>query len=137
VLRPIASRRAARVVTTLITALVLAAPTAHATSEVATHPEATTFPGSACPPNSLCMYRDYNFKGGGVALTRDRGARSFLHPDLRFNDQMSSWSNDSGIECAWYKNTDFTGDSHPMRDGFRVNLPRRQNDQASSAHCDL
>ncbi|TYB40130.1 peptidase inhibitor family I36 protein [Actinomadura chibensis] len=130
----------ARITTAL--ASVLAVPASAAVFAVpasaAAHPEATTFTGSNCPANSLCMYRDFNYRGGGVALTRGKGARDFRHPDLNFNDQMSSWSNDSGVLCYWYEHDDYRsepGQDHPMKNGYRVNLTSSENDTASSARC--
>ncbi|MVO88815.1 hypothetical protein GPA10_29670 [Streptomyces sp. p1417] len=91
------------------------------------------FSGSNCPSNSLCIYKDGNFRGGGVAF--ERGDDRWSLHNVRMNDQMSSWSNDSGVTCYWFEHEHFRGASHDMRNGFRVNLPGNENDTASSIRC--
>ncbi|MGV9315353.1 peptidase inhibitor family I36 protein [Streptomyces sp. NPDC003691] len=91
------------------------------------------FSGANCPSNSLCLYRDVNFTGGGIAI-RPGDAIGFLG-DYGFNDQLSSWSNDSGGTCYWWVDANRNGAIHDMRNGYRVNLPGNENDTASSVLC--
>lgn len=51
------------------------------------------------------------------------------------NDQLTSWSNDSGVTCYWYQHANYRGASHEMRNGYRINLPGNENDTASSIRC--
>ncbi|MFJ6661237.1 peptidase inhibitor family I36 protein [Streptomyces sp. NPDC091377] len=94
-----------------------------------------TFSGSDCPAGRLCLFRAYDFTGGGIALSS--------HTELYwleihgFNDQMSSWSNKSGVTCMWWNNALDSGGGHEMRSGYRVNLPGHENDTASSVRCDF
>ncbi|GLF93700.1 peptidase inhibitor family I36 protein [Streptomyces yaizuensis] len=93
----------------------------------------TTFAGSHCPPASLCLYRDYDFTGGGIALTADTYVGRL--GDHGFNDQMSSWSNDTGLVCDWWEHADRGRPIHDMRPGYRVNVLPRENDTASAVEC--
>ncbi|GHE50342.1 hypothetical protein GCM10018785_20040 [Streptomyces longispororuber] len=105
-----------------------------ATAEPSKGPSAIThFSGSNCPSRSLCIYKDGNFRGGGVAF--ERGDELWSLHNVRMNDQMTSWSNDSGVTCYWFEHEHFRGASHDMRNGFRVNLPGNENDTASSIRC--
>ncbi|MHC6624868.1 peptidase inhibitor family I36 protein [Streptomyces globosus] len=128
-------RRAALLAATTLAALLPCAPAAAAPDGPAAAPAArvTTFEGSNCPQDSLCLYRDYGFKGGGIALRA--GDTAPWLGDLGFNDLMSSWSNDSGVVCHWTSDAYGGGDSHVMRNGYRVNVLSRENDTASAVYC--
>ncbi|MFF3557303.1 peptidase inhibitor family I36 protein [Streptomyces tsukubensis] len=121
-----------------LTAGLAAAPSATATTAPAKTPSPAAaapvhFSGSNCPSNSLCLYRDSNFNGGGIALKRGDGI-GYLG-DYGFNDQMSSWSNDSGTTCYWWVDAYKGGAIHDMRNGYRVNVLASENDTASSVQC--
>ncbi|ANW22158.1 peptidase inhibitor family I36 protein [Streptomyces clavuligerus] len=92
-----------------------------------------TFTGSNCPGQSLCLYRDVDFTGGGISVSARDTIASLRNYD--FNDTMSSWSNDTGRICTWYDHDDLTGRYHHMLIGYRVNLPMNENDTASSVRC--
>ncbi|WP_158562761.1 peptidase inhibitor family I36 protein [Marinitenerispora sediminis] len=83
-----------------------------------------------CPSGYVCLFRDYNYQGGGYGFRAGTQIR-FLG-DIGFNDQMSSWANDSGQRYCWYFDADFRGEVHDMRPGFRVNVTSWENDKASS-----
>ncbi|MER7044579.1 peptidase inhibitor family I36 protein [Streptomyces jumonjinensis] len=93
----------------------------------------THFSGSDCPADSLCLYRDYNYSGGGIALSPNTYA-GWLG-DYGFNDTMSSWSNDTGQTCVWWSDAYQGGDAHAMYDRYRVNVLAYENDTASSVEC--
>ncbi|MEU3597912.1 peptidase inhibitor family I36 protein [Streptomyces sp. NPDC006798] len=120
-----------------LTAGLAAAPTATAAAPAApSAPVAAApvhFSGSNCPSNSLCLYRDVNFTGGGIAIKA--GDYIGFLGDYGFNDQMSSWSNDSGVTCNWWVHAYRGGDRHVQYNGYRVNVLPSENDQASSVQC--
>ncbi|MFF2658512.1 peptidase inhibitor family I36 protein [Kitasatospora sp. NPDC058032] len=123
--------------TLLAAALVIAsagATTAPAIAQPATLNAVLHFSGNRCPDDSLCLYKDGNFTGGGVGL--QRGNELPALNNVRMNDMLSSWSNDSGVTCYWYEHENFKGASHDMKNGYRVNLPDNENDTASSVRCD-
>lgn len=106
---------------------------APAVAEPSVRPSATFFSGSNCPANRLCLYRDSDFKGGGIAFKA--GEYLWSLNNVRFNDQMSSWSNDSGVTCHWFSDESAKGASHDMKNGYRVNVLSGENDTASSIRC--
>ncbi|GGT24636.1 MULTISPECIES: peptidase inhibitor family I36 protein [Streptomyces] len=128
-------RRAALFAATALVALLPSAPATAAPAGPAAPAAAhvTTFDGSNCPQNSLCLYRDHEFTGGGIAL-RAGDAAPWLG-DFGFNDLMSSWSNDSGVVCHWTSDSYGNGDTHVMHDGYRVNVLPWENDTASAVYC--
>ncbi|MFE9661017.1 peptidase inhibitor family I36 protein [Streptomyces sp. NPDC005955] len=91
------------------------------------------FTGSHCPSKSLCLYRDRDFSGGGIAI-RAGDHIGFLG-EHGVNDRMSSWSNDSGATCTWWSDAHERGTPHLMYHGYRVNVRAAENDTASSVHC--
>ncbi|GAA2227776.1 hypothetical protein GCM10010232_12060 [Streptomyces amakusaensis] len=93
----------------------------------------TLFSGSDCPADSLCLYRHRGFTGGGVAIGPDTYVERLA--DHGFDDRMSSWSNDSGQICDWWTEYGRGGTIHDLRDGRRADLPRAENDTASSVEC--
>ncbi|MEU2389556.1 peptidase inhibitor family I36 protein [Streptomyces sp. NPDC007369] len=119
-----------------VTAACLAAAVP-AAAEPASSPAAaaavSTFEGSNCPADSLCLYRDYNFTGGGIALRA--GDHLPWLGAYGFNDHMSSWSNDSGTVCYWWTDAYSGGEGHDMKNGYRVNVLPQENDMASSVRC--
>lgn len=127
-----ASRRVAYVSALLLTVVAFSVPASAAAPRFA---GVSTFSGSNCPANRLCLYRDYNYTGGGVAIARDGFADWFGDSSLNFNDQMSSWSNDSGVTCAWYSDADYRATRSAMGNGERGDVPQGLNDTASSARC--
>jgi hypothetical protein len=109
----------------LVSALPLAAPAA-AQQDVVPIPEGQTH----CPDGYVCLFRDYEFQGGGYAVAAPGELPWF--GDIGFNDRMSSWANDSGITYCWYFDAYYSGEEHVMYDGYRVNVLPRENDHASS-----
>ncbi len=93
----------------------------------------TTFTGSNCPQDSLCLYRDHGFTGGGLALRVGDSVESL--GQYGFNDRMSSWSNDSGVDCLWTPDSYGQGTAHPMIAGQRINVTPQENDTASAVYC--
>ncbi|MFH8993218.1 peptidase inhibitor family I36 protein [Streptomyces sp. NPDC017940] len=123
--------RTGLIAATLMTASLTAVP---ASAEPAYDPSAIYhFSGRQCPDNSLCIYKDIEFNGGGVSFERGDSLPNLNN--VRMNDMMSSWSNDSGVTCYWYPHADYQGTAHDMRNRFRVNLPGNENDTASSIRC--
>ncbi|MER5767036.1 peptidase inhibitor family I36 protein [Streptomyces sp. NPDC001985] len=109
------------------------ATAAHSSPPASLSASVTSFSGSDCPARSLCLYRDHNFTGGGVALSADTYV-GWLG-DHGFNDRMSSWSNDTGQVCDWWSDSYRGGAIHDMRDGNRVQVLPSENDTASSVEC--
>ncbi|MFF8955993.1 peptidase inhibitor family I36 protein [Streptomyces sp. NPDC014894] len=91
------------------------------------------FAGSDCPAGALCLYRDRDFTGGGIALGPDTYVERL--GDHGFDDRMSSWSNDTGQVCDWWTDEGRGGVIHDIRDGYRVNVLPGENDTASSVEC--
>ncbi|ANW22356.1 peptidase inhibitor family I36 protein [Streptomyces clavuligerus] len=123
-----------RRLTVLAAALSIATPIAPAAAAPDPAPRAiVSFPGSDCPTQSLCLYRDANYTGGGIAL---QGGNSISNlGDYGFNDVMSSWSNDTFRYCMWFPHIGMTGEGHRMNNTYRINLPANENDTASSVRC--
>jgi len=117
----------------LLSAGLTAAPAGAAGSAPATTSSVTTFSGSNCPSNSLCLYRDYGYTGGGIAL--NAGDSVPWLGDYGFNDKMSAWSNDSGVTCTWTEDAYGAGISHEMYNGYRIEVLPRENDMASAVYC--
>ncbi|MFJ3788467.1 peptidase inhibitor family I36 protein [Kitasatospora sp. NPDC090091] len=115
----------------LLTAGLAAAPATATTPRSAT--AVRQFDGGNCPAQSLCLYRDYNYTGGGIAL--QAGDEIPWLGDYGFNDRMSSWSNDTGVTCYWYTDAYFSGDEHDMKNRYRVNVLPSENDMASAVTC--
>ncbi|MEW1548661.1 peptidase inhibitor family I36 protein [Streptomyces tsukubensis] len=92
-----------------------------------------SFSGSDCPAQSLCLFRDPHFTGGGIAVKA--GAEIADLGYYGFNDQMSSWSNDSGVVCIWWVHGLRQGDYHDMRRGYRVNVLPNEDNTASAVAC--
>lgn len=91
------------------------------------------FAGSDCPQDSLCLFYDSDYTGGGVALRAgDDAAQLALYG---FNDRMSSWSNGSGVDCVWTRDADGQGEAHVMRRGDHIDVTPEENDTASSIYC--
>ncbi|MFE0424512.1 peptidase inhibitor family I36 protein [Streptomyces sp. NPDC058953] len=130
-------RRFALLAAAALTAGLALAPSAIAAAPAAPVARAAAAPshfsGSNCPSNSLCLYRDYNYTGGGIAI--QAGDYIGNLGDYGFNDQMSSWSNDSGTTCYWWVHAYQGGDRHVQYNGYRVNVLASENDQASSVRC--
>ncbi|MEU9891384.1 peptidase inhibitor family I36 protein [Sphaerisporangium sp. NPDC051017] len=83
-----------------------------------------------CPDGYVCLFRDNEFQGGGYGIASGHSV-GFLG-DIGFNDQMSSWANDSGRRYCWYVDANYAGDRHVMENRYRVNVLPQENDQASS-----
>jgi hypothetical protein len=103
-----------------------------AAQPAAADPAIITIPAGQthCPSGYACLFRDYEFQGGGYGIHHSTSV-DWLG-NLNFNDQMSSWANDSGRTFCWYTDAYFQGESHIMRNGYRVNVTPRENDTASS-----
>lgn len=105
---------------------------------------------SVCPAQKVCMFSDAGGGGqqieftftpgnsGEVDLTTQpcSGCTNGIHGnDGTWNDQMSSWSNNSGVTVAWYVNTGAKGTCHLMTSrgpAFVQNVTASENDTASS-----
>jgi hypothetical protein len=83
-----------------------------------------------CPDGYVCLFRDYEFQGGGYGIAAGYSIK-FLG-DIGLNDQMSSWANDSGRRYCWYVDAGYAGERHVMEARYRVNVLPQENDQASS-----
>jgi hypothetical protein len=118
---------------TVATAVAALLPVGVATGHTATRAQEPTvlqMPAgrTTCPGGHVCLFRDSNYQGGGVNFQRP-GSSSYLGS---FNDQMSSWANDSGALYCWYSDADYRGDRHEMKPGYRLNVLPHENDTASS-----
>ncbi|MFJ8763022.1 peptidase inhibitor family I36 protein [Streptomyces cyaneofuscatus] len=85
-----------------------------------------------CPTGFLCLYRDVGYSGGGVAVNSGRALNDFRALD--FNDEMSSWINETAARYCWYPDINYSGTRFAMRAATTseaVNL--ENNDTASSA----
>lgn len=86
--------------------------------------------GRNCPGGYVCLFRDQNFTGGGIALRRGQGLNDLRAID--FNDQLSSWINASGERYCWYSENNFMGYRHVMNGHAKRNVYLPYNDMASS-----
>ncbi|MFJ9646196.1 peptidase inhibitor family I36 protein [Streptomyces sp. NPDC004244] len=116
---------------TFTAACLAAAPAA--AEPAAARASVSAFDGSNCPSHSLCLYRDVNFGGGGIAL--QAGDHLPWLGAYGFNDTMSSWSNDTGTTCFWWTDAYSGGEGHDMKNRYRVNVLPSENDTASSVRC--
>ncbi|WP_231679873.1 peptidase inhibitor family I36 protein, partial [Streptomyces clavuligerus] len=127
-----------RRLTVLAAALAIATPTAPAAAAPVPAPDpvptaVVSFSGSNCPERSLCLYRDANYTGGGIAF---RGGDFVMNlGTYGVNDTMSSWSNNAYRDCFWFPHADMVGGGHVMSTFKRINLPPNENDTASSILC--
>jgi len=100
--------------------------------------------GGACPLNYACLYQNANRRGVGIGALIGFGF-SNLHSvscptctngvhgnDGTFNDQMTSWENQSGTRYCWGVNASTHPTDHIMGDGDVTNVPANENDTASS-----
>ncbi len=97
-----------------------------------------------CPAGWACLYQNNHRSGvrlripSGVSIPNLRELRCRTctngRPDSKgtFNDQMTSWENQSGRQYCWWFHAGYSGESHKMPSGYIVNVLPRENDQASS-----
>jgi hypothetical protein len=95
----------------------------------------------SCPSGTACMYQNANFQGQGFAFGIWHNFQTLPCPactngshgnDGSFNDQATSWKNNSSTRFCWYTNAEFHG-SHTMNPHTqRRQLSSNLNDTASS-----
>ncbi|AIJ21322.1 hypothetical protein AMETH_1230 [Amycolatopsis methanolica 239] len=73
--------------------------------------EIPTFDGRDCPQDSLCLYRDHGFTGGGLALRPGDRIDDLATHDLA--DRISSWTNDTGVTNVQGRGEDHFPDRRP------------------------
>jgi hypothetical protein len=113
----------------------------------------TTRPASAsvddCPRGSVCLYQHRDAQGVIKKFQYTQGYGNFTYliclscSEGDFNDDMSSWVNNSSYRYCWYFDTAWTPTSGtrgprpmPPQFGRIVNVTSFENDQASSiARC--
>ncbi|QWF84036.1 peptidase inhibitor family I36 protein [Amycolatopsis sp. CA-230715] len=108
---------------------------------------AVAAPADGCSPNYVCLYEHADFSGHSIVFEAPRevpfdlvtlvcpGCVSSKHPasNGRWNDQMSSWINNSGTTYCWFFDEDYGVEGHVMNTYSAVRrLPDRENDEASS-----
>ncbi|HEY4244205.1 MAG TPA: peptidase inhibitor family I36 protein [Kofleriaceae bacterium] len=98
----------------------------------------------ACPAGFLCVYQNGGRNGAafgiyaGDTFSNLKGmscpqcTNGEYGNDGTFNDQMSSWQNNSGERYCWYWDKSYGGEKHVMNDGYIVTLLARENDRPSS-----
>lgn len=119
----------------------------------AVSPDACTrlvsFNDSSCPSGFVCMWQNINRAGFGVAESDGAGcqinsmvnvpcvaggiARSCPHGNGTFNDEMSSWWNNTTHTSCWFFNAGFTAKAVPMTaQTIHNSVESDNNDKASS-----
>ncbi|HEY0482878.1 MAG TPA: peptidase inhibitor family I36 protein [Kofleriaceae bacterium] len=96
--------------------------------------------GATCPVGYACMYQHANRRGVAWGL-----ASGFGIPDFRqlpcafcsptnFNDNATSWHNNSGVQYCWYYDINYSTKNifHHMGNGDAINVSTADNDKASS-----
>jgi hypothetical protein len=98
----------------------------------------------ACPSGFLCVYQNGSRNGAAFGILAGdtfSNLKGMSCPqctngqygnDGTFNDQMSSWQNNSGVHYCWYWDSGYHGEVHEMKNGYIVTLPARENDRPSS-----
>lgn len=80
------------------------------------------------------MLQDADITGNAWAF-RATGSYYYM-PDYGFNDKLSSWLNERGLDARWYYNV--SGVPNPNRcmgvGGRREHLPKEDNDQMSALY---
>jgi len=97
------------------------------------------FNGGSCPAGFTCLWKDANFRGEIVGVSRGCFIGNLVGvpcPSCRggnFNDQMSSWSNRSGGQSCWWFDVGRRGTRIVMPNGVsHSGTSPANNDQASS-----
>lgn len=100
----------------------------------------------ACPAGNVCIYQNSGRSGIGfpipkgyqalnLKLSKCSSCTNGTHGnDGTFNDQMSSWQNNSGIRYCWSFDSNRGGEHHVMDNGYIVDVPARENDRASAVY---
>jgi hypothetical protein len=108
-----------------------------------------SFNDSSCPSGFVCMWQNAGRLGFGVAESDGAGcrinsmtnvpcvaggiARSCPHGNGTFNDEMSSWWNNTAHQSCWFFNAGFTGKAVLMTaHTFHNSVESDNNDKASS-----
>ncbi|MFD1048254.1 peptidase inhibitor family I36 protein [Kibdelosporangium lantanae] len=101
---------------------------------------------TGCPSGKMCIFESANWGGwtleipGGTSIedlsqVPCSGCQTSSHHPASngtFNDQMSSWTNLSGLAYCWTFNAGRQGEFHPVANGVSVNVTEHENDEASS-----
>jgi Peptidase inhibitor family I36 len=104
-----------------------------------------------CPMGYVCLFEHSDARGTMVKFTANQNASDLSrylcpvshcwHGGANFNDDMSSWVNNSGVKFCWYFDKNYqpyygSRGPRPMPpEAYRVvNLTSFENDQASSLH---
>ena len=82
-----------------------------------------------CNANTVCLEANANFSGTQYNIPAGRSV-----PDLgSFDHQMSSYFNNTSRDYCWYASPNYKGAHALMPAGQAANIPKSENDQASSA----
>jgi hypothetical protein len=100
------------------------------TQEIQTGVFVENTPGAPCPDGFVCLYRDGNLEGPSLRVQAGIAIRNLI--PLGWNDAMSSWHNNNNTRYCWYFDVEFQGEHHPMEPGFKVTVPPREDNKASS-----
>ena len=106
--------------------VVLASALLALTSSVGLASSATAA-ASDCPSTSLCFFQDINYSGD---IYLDTGTQGSWHYVYWFNDQMSSWINNSAYDARWSVDASGGGATYCMNSAS-------QNAQVISSRNDL
>ncbi|WP_435271484.1 peptidase inhibitor family I36 protein [Streptomyces sp. 1222.5] len=88
-----------------------------------------------CPAEYVCMFQEPYFSGGGIGVLEGYSLNDF--GSVYFDDQMSSWINNTGTHYCWFSQSNFGGIAYVMRRHRAVSLmrPGRDNTGSSVAQC--
>ncbi|MER6076577.1 peptidase inhibitor family I36 protein [Streptomyces sp. NPDC001817] len=92
-------------------------------------------PGDACPSNYVCFFERANFAEGGYAVAAGYSINDFQA--IYFNDEMSSWVNNTNLYYCWYQHPNYVGIAYVMRPNsfVREEPESRDHTAASAAPC--
>ncbi|MFD5989669.1 peptidase inhibitor family I36 protein [Streptomyces microflavus] len=85
----------------------------------------------SCPVGYVCVYRDVGYAGGGYAINSGRALNDFRAID--FNDQMSSWANETAGRYCWYPDINYNGTRFAMRATTTSEAVNPENNDTASS----
>lgn len=93
----------------------------------------------ACPSGFTCLWRDTQFRGPIVGVSRGCGIANLRNVPCptcsggSFNDKMSSWSNRSGRQSCWWFDAGPSGTRISMPNGVAHGTTTAANNDKASA----
>ncbi|MBD0675163.1 peptidase inhibitor family I36 protein [Streptomyces sp. CBMA156] len=116
----------------LLTAPAYAAPTVQAENRAADTYLTSGQGKTACPSGRLCLYKDINYNGGGSAAILVTRAKVTSLGSYQFNDEASSYFNNTSLSAVLYENDGLRGGQLSIRSQGSGNLGSSWNDKVSS-----